>query len=79
MWTQSPGLDSGQIQGFFSSRLGLGLTHSPVQWVLGLFSEEVKATKREAGNLPPHNADVSNGGTVPLFPHTSPMMLWLIN
>jgi hypothetical protein len=58
---------------FFSvtSRLALWPTRPPVQWVPGALSLGAKRQGREADHLLPPSAEVKNGGSVPLPPHTS--------
>jgi hypothetical protein len=62
---------------FFSteSRLTLGSTQSPIQWVLEPLSSVVKRQEREGYHSPPISADVKKGGVLPSLPHTS---LWHI-
>jgi hypothetical protein len=67
--------DSWQEQGIFLystvSRLALGSTQPPIQWVLGTLSLEVKQLGREAEYSPPFSAKVKNGGTILPLPHAS--------
>jgi hypothetical protein len=71
------GLDSwGSIPGrgkfsLFSivSRLALGPTQPPIQWVLGTLSPGVKRPGRQADHSPPSSAKVKNGGATPPLPH----------
>jgi hypothetical protein len=55
------------------SRLALGFTQSPIQWVLGAVSLEVKQPGLEAGHSPSSSAEVMNGGAIPPFLQ---MSLW---
>jgi hypothetical protein len=43
-----------------SSRLVLGPTQPPVQWVPGALSPEIKRSGSEADHSPPSGADVKN-------------------
>jgi hypothetical protein len=43
-----------------SSRLGLGPTHTPIQWIWGAFSLGVKQTGHETDHSPPTSAKVKN-------------------
>jgi hypothetical protein len=56
-WTSSPS----RVKNFhFSllSRLALGPTQSPIQWVTAVLSPRVKQSGREADHLPPTSAEV---------------------
>jgi hypothetical protein len=73
------GLDStGKIPGrgkiflsFTASRLALGPTHPPIQWVPGAISLGVKGPGREADHSLPCSAEDKNGGAIPLLPRVS--------
>jgi hypothetical protein len=54
-----------------ASRPALGPIQPPIQWVPGAISPEVKRPGREAGHLPPSNAEVKNGGAIPPLPDMS--------
>jgi hypothetical protein len=54
-----------------ASRLALGPTQPPIQWLPGAISQEVKRPVREADHLPPSSAEVKNGGARPPLPHMS--------
>jgi hypothetical protein len=41
------------------SRPALGLTQTPIQWVLGALSPAVKRLEREADHSPPISAEVN--------------------
>jgi hypothetical protein len=56
---------------FTASSLALGSTQSPIQWLPGALSLEVKQPGREAAHSPPSTAEVKNGGAIPPLPHTS--------
>jgi hypothetical protein len=49
------------------SRLALGSIQSPIQWVLGAVSLEVKWPVREADHSLLSSAKVMNGGAIPPF------------
>jgi hypothetical protein len=69
-----PGFDSRQCKIVpFSrgSRLTLGPTHPPFQWVLMGLSLGVKWQGREADHSPTASAEVKKGGATPPLPHTS--------
>jgi hypothetical protein len=56
-------LESGRGQDFLlptPSRPVLGPTQSPIQWVPGALSPEVKRPGREADHSPPTSAEVKN-------------------
>jgi hypothetical protein len=53
------------------SRLALGSTQSPIQWVLGAVSLDVKWPGREADHSLPFSAEVMNGGVISPFLQTS--------
>jgi hypothetical protein len=44
---------------------------SPIQWLPGAVSPEVKRQGREDDHSPPSSAEVKNAGAIPPFPHTS--------
>jgi hypothetical protein len=54
-----------------ASRLALGLTQPPIQWVPGAFSLGVKQLGHEADHSPPSIAEVKNGGPIPPLPNMS--------
>jgi hypothetical protein len=56
-----------------ASKPALRPTQSPIQWILGPLSLGIKQHGREADHSLPSSAEVKNGGTIPLLPHTS---LW---
>jgi hypothetical protein len=47
----------------------LAPTQSPIQWILGALSQEVKRQEREADHSPPSSADVKNDGAISALPH----------
>jgi hypothetical protein len=51
------------------SRLALGPTQPPIQWVLGVLSQGIKWLGREADHSPPFHAKIKNGGVIPPLPH----------
>jgi len=53
---------------FAKSRPGLGPTQSPIQWVQGVLSLEVKRPGRKADDSPPSSAEVKKHGAIPPFP-----------
>jgi hypothetical protein len=52
-----------------TSRLALGPTQTPIQWVPGAVSPEVKRLVHEADHSLLSSAEAKNGGTIP--PHMS--------
>jgi hypothetical protein len=52
-----------------ASRLTLGPTHPPIQWVLGALSLGEKGQGHEADHSPPSSAEVKKGGATPPLPH----------
>jgi hypothetical protein len=71
-WAEQPGFDSWQGKLIFlcctASRLHLGPTKSPVQWVPGDVSLGVKRQGHEAERSPPCSAEVKNSGAIPPLP-----------
>jgi hypothetical protein len=62
-WSLNPG--RGKIFLFYiTSRLALGPTQPPIQWVSG-----VKQLGGEVDHSPPSSAEVKNGGSIPPLPH----------
>jgi hypothetical protein len=61
-----PGFDSRQEHKIFlfstAFRPALGPTQSPMQWVPGAVSLDVKRPRRDADNVPPSSAETKNGG-----------------
>jgi hypothetical protein len=47
-----------------TSRLALGPTQPPIQWVPGVIYPRVKQQRREAGHSPPSSTEVKNGGVI---------------
>jgi hypothetical protein len=43
-------------------------TQSPIQWVPGAVSPQVKGPGSEADHAPPSSAEVKNGGATPPLP-----------
>jgi hypothetical protein len=72
------GLNSWQGLGIFlfitTSRIGLGPTQPPIQWVLGALSLGVKRPGREADHSPPSSAEVKE--CVVLYFHSPNMPSW---
>jgi len=70
-----PGFDFWQQQVSFlpttASRLDLGPTQPPIQWVLGALSLEVKWPGREADHSHPSSAEIRMYGAVPYLHHIS--------
>jgi hypothetical protein len=70
---KSWGLTPGRGKRFFlfsvTSRLALGPTQPPVQWVLEAVSPRVKQQGHEADHSSPSSAMVKNGGATPPLPH----------
>jgi hypothetical protein len=54
-----------------ASRLAMGPTQPPIEWVEGALSPGVKRQGDEADNSPITIVEVKNGRTTPLFTHTS--------
>jgi hypothetical protein len=52
-----------------TSRLALGPTQSPIQWVMGTISPGIKRPGHETNHSPPSSAKVKNGGAIPPHPH----------
>jgi hypothetical protein len=67
-----PGFDSKQRHEIFPFSTSSRPTH-PASYLSGTagLSAGVKWPEREADHLPPCNAEVKNGGAMPLLPHTS--------
>jgi hypothetical protein len=53
------------------SRLTLGATQPPIQWIMEAFSLGLKQQRHEADHSPPAGAKVKKGGAIPLLPQTS--------
>jgi hypothetical protein len=51
-----------------TSRLGLGSTQSPIQWVPGAVTLGVKRQEREVDHSLPSCVQVKNGGAIPPLP-----------
>jgi hypothetical protein len=65
-------LNSGKIFLFSTaSRLALGPTQPPIQWVPGTLSTGVKQLGHEADHSPPFSFEVKNGGAIPPLLHVS--------
>jgi hypothetical protein len=67
-------LSSQQCKIFLSStvsRLTLGPTQPPIQWLPGALSPWIKWQGRDANLSPPSSADVKKGGAIPPLPHMS--------
>jgi hypothetical protein len=75
IWAGRPVFDSRRGQEIFlystKFRPALGATQSPVQWVQGALSLDVKRPRREADHLPTSSPEVENAWDIPPFPHTS--------
>jgi hypothetical protein len=71
------GFNSGQRQEIFlfstASRLALGPTQHPIQWVPGALSLGVKRPGSESDHSPPSSTEFKIGGAVSPLPH---MYLW---
>jgi hypothetical protein len=50
-----------------TSRLPLGLTQPPIQWLPGIKWPGCEANR----SRPPSSSEFKNGGAIPLIPHTS--------
>jgi hypothetical protein len=50
------------------SRMALGTTQPPIQWVPGVLSLEVMRPGREAGHSPPSSAEVKNAWSYTSIP-----------
>jgi hypothetical protein len=79
LWAGRPGfLDSRRGLGIFffttASRTVLGPTQSPIQWVPGALSLEVKRPVREADHSPPSSAEVKDW--VELYLHSPNTPSW---
>jgi hypothetical protein len=69
-----PGFDSRHDKfSLFSTapRLALGPTQTPIHWVPGAISPDVKPPGLEANHSPQSSAEVKNDGVIPPFPHIS--------
>jgi hypothetical protein len=53
-----------------ASRMALGPTQPPIQWVPGALSLEVKRPGREADHSPPSSTEVKNAWSCTFTPHT---------
>jgi hypothetical protein len=58
--TKGQSLSPGRIKNFLlsTSRLALGSTQSPIQWIPGPFSPGIKRPRRETDHSPPGSAEV---------------------
>jgi hypothetical protein len=63
---------------FVASRVAVGPTQLPIQWVPGAISPGIKRQGREADRSPPSSTQDKNGGAIPPLPHVL-MALCLIN
>jgi hypothetical protein len=67
------GFNSQQEQEIFlystASRLILGPTLPPIQWVLGVLSLGVKQPRHEPHHSPPSSSEIKNVGPIPPLPH----------
>jgi hypothetical protein len=72
------GFNSQQGLGIFLfiiiSRIALGPTHTPIQWVKGALSLEIKWPGHEADHSPPSSADVKE--CVELYLHSPNTPSW---
>jgi hypothetical protein len=70
-----PGFDFRQRQEVFlfpiASRLALGPTQPPIQWILGTLFGGLKLPGREADHLSPCIAEVKNSGAISPVSHAS--------
>jgi hypothetical protein len=78
--TEKLGFDSLKGQEVFhsstASRLAMGLTQPPIQWVIEAPSVEVKQQGHEADHSPPSSPNITNGGGIPPLPiHLHGMVL----
>jgi hypothetical protein len=55
---------------FTVSRLALGPTQPPIEWVVEAVYPRVKRPGHEADHSPPSSAEVRNDGAIPPLPHT---------
>jgi hypothetical protein len=82
LWVGQPGSSSqhGKIFLFSTvSRLALGPTQPPIQWVLGAISLGVKWPEHEADHSTPTSSKVKNGEAIHPLPHMpSQHSAWLI-
>jgi hypothetical protein len=62
---------AGAREFFYStaSRLVLGPTQPPIQWVPRVISRGIKRPGRESDNSPPSSIEFKNGGAMPLLSH----------
>jgi hypothetical protein len=52
-----------------ASRLALGSTQPPIQWVPGAIATEVKGRVHVNEHSPQYGIEIKNGGTIPPLPH----------
>jgi len=80
-WAGLSRFDSQQGLGIFLfstvSRLVLGSTQPPIQWVPGVFSPGVKWLGHEADNSPPYSAEVMNVWSYTATPQCV-LMVWCL-
>jgi hypothetical protein len=69
-WGSIPGRGK-LFQISISSIASLKPTQSPIQWVSGALSPEVKRPGSKSDHSPPSSAEVKNGGAILRLPHMS--------
>jgi hypothetical protein len=69
-WTAGVRFSSGLRDCFYStaSRLVMGLTQPPIQWVQRALSPVLKRPGHETDHSPPSSAKVKNDGAIPSLP-----------
>jgi hypothetical protein len=67
-WKSKVAISAGTVLFLYTTRSipSLMITQRPSQWSSVIFSPRIKRSERETGHLPLYNAEVKNGGAIPL-------------